>query len=54
LPKPKVYITRQLFPEAIKIIEKVAKVDIFEGEDDPVPRDLLLTKLRKLMDYSRC
>jgi glyoxylate reductase len=48
LPKPKVYITRQLFPEAIKIIEKVAKVDIFEGEDDPVPRDLLLNKVEKI------
>jgi glyoxylate reductase len=48
LAKPKVYVTRQLFPEAIKILEKVAQVDIFEGEDDPVPRDLLLKKVRKI------
>jgi glyoxylate reductase len=48
LPKPKVYITRQLFPEAIKILEKVAQVDVFEGEDDPVPRDLLLKKVEKI------
>ena len=48
MPKPKVYITRQLFPEAIKILEKVAQVDVFEGEDDPVPRDLLLKKVEKI------
>ena len=48
MPKPKVYVTRQLFPEAIKILEKVAQVDVFEGEDDPVPRDLLLKKVEKI------
>lgn len=48
MPKPKVYITRQLFPEAIKILEKVAQVDVFEGEDDPAPRDLLLKKVEKI------
>jgi len=48
LPKPKVYVTRQLFPEAIKILEEVAQVDIFKGEDDPVPRDLLLKKVEKI------
>jgi glyoxylate reductase len=48
LQKPKVYVTRQLFPEAIKILEKVAQVEVFEGEDDPVPRDLLLKKVEKI------
>ena len=48
MPKPKVYVTRQLFPEAIKILEEVAQVDIFKGEDDPVPRDLLLKKVEKI------
>ncbi len=46
--KPKVYVTRQLFPEALKILEKVSQVDIFEGDDDPVPRDLLLKKVEKI------
>lgn len=46
LAKPKVYVTRQLFPEAIKIINKVADVEVFEGENNPVPRDLLLKKVR--------
>jgi len=46
LTKPKVYVTRQLFPKAIKIIEEVAEVEVFEGENKPVPRDLLLKKAR--------
>ncbi|MBN2335357.1 D-glycerate dehydrogenase [Candidatus Bathyarchaeota archaeon] len=46
MAKPKVYVTRQLFPEAITIIDKVADVEVFEGENNPVPRDLLLKKVR--------
>jgi len=46
LKKHKVYVTRQLFPEAIKIIEEVADIEVFKGEDKPVPRDLLLKKAR--------
>lgn len=38
LVKPKVYVTRQLFPEAIKIVEEVAEVEIFEGENNPIPK----------------
>lgn len=48
LAKPKVYVTRQLFPEAIKIVEEVADVEIFEGENNPIPRDLLLKKAREV------
>ena len=44
--KPRVYVTRQLFPEAIKILETVASVEVFEGIDDAIPRDLLLEKVR--------
>lgn len=40
------YVTRQLFTKAIKIIEEVAEVEVFEGENNPVPRDLLLKKAR--------
>ncbi|MFH2112442.1 MAG: D-glycerate dehydrogenase [Candidatus Bathyarchaeota archaeon] len=46
MAKPKVYVTRKLFPEAIKILEKVALVEVFEGEEDPVPRELLLEKVK--------
>jgi glyoxylate reductase len=46
LAKPKVYVTRKLFPEAIEILEKVAQVEAFEGEEDPVPRELLLEKVK--------
>ncbi len=46
MAKPKVYVTRQLFPEAIEIIEEVAEVEVFEGDNNPVPRDLLLKKAR--------
>jgi len=46
LAKPKVYVTRKLFPEAIKILEKDAQVEVFEGEEDPVPRELLLDKVK--------
>jgi glyoxylate reductase len=41
----KVYVTRQLFPEAIEILERHADVEVFEGVDDAIPRDLLLSKV---------
>lgn len=46
LVKPKVYVTRQFFDEALDVIRKVAEVEIFSGENDPIPRDLLLSKVR--------
>ena len=46
LAKPKIYVTRQLFLEAIKILEEVAEVEIFEGEYNPIPRETLLKKAR--------
>ncbi len=46
MAKPKVYVTRQLFEEAIDIIREHAEVEVFEGEDEPVPRELLLSKVR--------
>jgi glyoxylate reductase len=49
LIKPKVYVTRQLFPEAIDILKKVADVEVFEGEDNPVPRDILLEKVKDVV-----
>jgi len=44
--KPKVYVTRQLFPEAIQILEAAANVEVFDGVDDAIPRDLLLEKVK--------
>jgi glyoxylate reductase len=46
LAKPKVYVTRKLFPEAIEILDKIAQVEMFEGEEDPVPREILLDKVK--------
>lgn len=44
--KPNVYVTRQLFPEAMEILEAVARVEVFEGVDNAIPRDLLLEKVK--------
>lgn len=44
--KPRVYVTRQLFDEAIKILEYAAKVGVYEGVDDAIPRELLLENVR--------
>jgi glyoxylate reductase len=46
LTKPKAYVTRQLFPEAIEIIEAVADVEVFDGVDNAIPRDMLLEKVK--------
>ena len=43
--KPKVYVTRQLFDEAIEILEEHADVEVYEGVDDAIPRELLLEKV---------
>ncbi len=44
--KPRVYVTRQIFDEALDILRQDAKVEVFEGVDNPVPRDTLLSKIR--------
>jgi len=46
MPKPKIYVTRQLFDEAIEIMERLAEVEVFEGVDNAIPRGLLLSKVR--------
>ena len=43
--KPKVYVTRQLFDEAIEILERHAEVEVFDGVDNAIPRDLLISKV---------
>jgi len=43
--KPKVYVTRQLFDAAIEILEEYAEVEVFEGVDNAIPRELLLEKV---------
>lgn len=48
LTKPNVYVTRQLFPEAIKILEEVSEVEIFAGENNAIPRDVLLEKVHNI------
>lgn len=44
--KPRVYVTRQLFDEAMEILERHSDFEVFEGVDNAIPRDLLLTKVR--------
>jgi glyoxylate reductase len=46
--KPKVYITKQLFKPAIDLLKKSSSVEVFEGDDDPVPREILLKKVGKV------
>jgi glyoxylate reductase len=46
LVKPKVYVTRQLFDEALGILRKYAEVDVFEGVDNAAPRELILSKVK--------
>jgi len=48
LSKPRVYVTRQLFDEALDILRSRAEVEVFEGVDDAIPRDLLLSKVRNV------
>ena len=43
--KSKVYVTRQLFPEAMEVLERHADVEVFEGVDNAIPRDLLFSKV---------
>ncbi len=45
MSKPKVFVSRQLFNEAIEILEKHAEVEVFSGVDNAIPRDLLLSKV---------
>ncbi|MEM2127539.1 MAG: glyoxylate reductase [Candidatus Bathyarchaeia archaeon] len=48
MAKPKVYVTRQLFDEAIEILRQHADVEVFEGVDQPAPRSLILSKVREV------
>jgi len=46
LTKPKVYVTRQLFKPAIDFLENHCSVEVFDGDDNPIPRDVLLKKIK--------
>jgi len=48
LDKPKVYVTRQLFDEALEILMLYADVEVFDGVDNPVPRNVILSKVRNV------
>jgi glyoxylate reductase len=48
LVKPKIYVTRQLFPVAIDILKTVGQVEVFDGVDNAIPRDLLLEKVKNI------
>ncbi len=44
--KPKVFVTRRLFPYAIDILEEHCEVEIFDEDDTPIPREQLLAKIK--------
>ena len=46
MSKPKVYVTRQLFDEALEILRRHAEVEVFGGVDDPAPRETILSNVR--------
>ncbi|MGQ9680830.1 MAG: glyoxylate reductase [Candidatus Bathyarchaeia archaeon] len=46
MKKYRVFVTRQLFNEAIEIIKTEAEIEVFEEVDNPVPREILLSKIR--------
>ncbi len=46
--KPKVYVTRKLFKEALDILEEYVDAEIFEGDEAPIPRSLLLEKVKNV------
>jgi glyoxylate reductase len=48
MSKPKVYVTRQFFEEAIDLLKSVANVEVYQGENDPIPRDLLIEKVKDI------
>lgn len=44
--KPLVYVTRRLPEKALKDLQNVANVKMWDKEDEPVPRDVLLTEAK--------
>lgn len=46
--KPKVLITREIPQEIVEIIEKACLVEMWDREDTPIPRELLLTKIQDI------
>ena len=48
MSKPKVLITRNFFNQAIEHIKKIANVEVYSSENDPIPREILLEKVREV------
>lgn len=44
--KPKVFITRKIPQEIVEKIEAVCSVEMWEQEETPIPRDILLNKIQ--------
>lgn len=47
MDKPYVYITRRLPEEELAVLKEIANVNMWEKEDTPVPRDILLEEAGK-------
>jgi glyoxylate reductase len=48
MARPKVYVTRQIFPEALDVLNENVDAEIFEGDENPIPRSLLLEKVKNI------
>ncbi len=46
--KPKVFITRKIPQEIVEKIEAVCSVEMWEQEEIPIPREILLTKIQDI------
>jgi glyoxylate reductase len=46
MTRPKIYVTRQLFDETMDFLKRNSDVEVFEGSDDPAPKELILSKIR--------
>ena len=45
MARPRVFVSRRIFPEALELISAEAEVDLWEDELPP-PRDVLLEKVK--------
>lgn len=47
MSRPRIYITRKIPKETIKAFEDSFEIKMWEKEDEPVPRDILLAEIRQ-------
>jgi glyoxylate reductase len=48
LSQKRVFVTREIFEEAVKILKEVAEVEVFHEADKPISRELLIKKIKNV------